>query len=70
MDGHDELVTGERTWAKIQGGRLDEARLKFQHPEIWKKYTHQQPAFDLARFKKEQESMYRAFQFKTLRVKG
>ena len=68
MDGHDELATGERTWARIQGGRLDEARLKFQHPDIWKKYMQQKPAFDLARFKKEQADLYKAYQFKTLRV--
>lgn len=68
MDGHDELVTEDVTWAKIQGGRLDEKRLKDSHPELWGEYMTQKPAFDLARFKKDHQDIYKDFQHKTVRV--
>lgn len=38
MAGHDQIATGDTIWAKTRRGRLNEKRLREDHPDLVKKY--------------------------------
>ena len=69
MDGHDELRSGDRVWAKAQLGQLDMARLAEEHPDLVAKFTTPAPTFDRDTFKAEQPDLYKTFQHTSIRPK-
>lgn len=69
MDGHDELVTGGRVWAKVQRTQMNLKRLTADHPDLVAEYTTK-PTFDLAAFKAAQPDLYRQYQGVSVRPKA
>ncbi len=69
MDGHNELVTGNRVWAKTQRGRIDLKRLTADHPDLVATYMRV-PSFDLEAFKVDHEQLYRSYQSVSIRPKN
>lgn len=69
MDGHDEIRTGDRVWAKAQRGQLVMSRLAADKPDLVAKYTRPAPTFDLAAFKADHPDTYSAYQSVSIRPK-
>ena len=61
MDGHDEITTGDRTWAKTRRGQLSLRNLAAAEPDLVEKYTTK-PTFDLDAFKDDHPDIYRKHQ--------
>lgn len=61
MDGHDEITTGDRTWAKTRRGQLLLRNLQADEPELVEEYTTK-PTFDLDAFKNDHPDIYRKHQ--------
>jgi len=68
MEGHNALEDNGRVLATVQGGRLNEARLAEQRPELWEEYQTTKSVFDTQRFKKDHLEVYKDFQHKSVRV--
>lgn len=69
MDGHDELRSGDRVWAKAQRGQLVLDRLTADKPDLVAEYTRPRPVFDLEAFKTDHPDTYRAYQGVSIRPK-
>ena len=69
MDGHNELRTGDRVWAKAQRGQLVLSRLAADKPDLVAEYTRPSPTFDLEAFKADHPDTYAAYQGVSIRPK-
>lgn len=69
MDGHDELRTGDRVWAKAQRGQVDRKRLAAERPDLVDAFTRPAEVFDLQAFKAAHPDIYSEFQGVTIRPK-
>ncbi|MFC3848854.1 YqaJ viral recombinase family protein [Corynebacterium hansenii] len=69
MDGHDELRTGDRVWARAQRGQLVMSRLAADKPDLVAEYTRPAPVFDLEAFKTDHPDIYGAYQGVSIRPK-
>lgn len=70
MDGHDELRTGERVWARAQRGQLDRKRLAAERPDLVGEFTRAAEVFDPQALKAAHPDIYAQFQGVTIRPKG
>lgn len=70
LDGHGELVTGQRVWAAAQRGQLAEKRLQAEHPDLYAKYLVDTPKLDRDRLRKEHPDVYAKFQNVSIRARG
>ena len=63
MEGHDELRTGDRVWARTKRGRVNEKRLKADHPDLYANYLEQTTKFNSQAFKVDHPDLYSTHQY-------
>lgn len=68
LNGHDQIATGDTTWAKVRRGQIDKKRLEADHPNIYQSALVTREVLDTTLLKETHPGIYADYQNITLTI--